>query len=165
MTSSTRQRMVDSTAHLLQERGYFGTGIRDILDRSAAPRGSMYFHFPGGKEQLAVEAVRQSGDGVRALLLGTFEDGELIYSGKVGTGFDAADFDTLARKFEPLERASAPFEEIPRAERKGAVWLEPRLVAQIAFMEWTPDGRLRHPSFLGLRSDKAAREVGREAEN
>src|SRR6476646_1850464 len=70
--SSTRQRMVDSTAHLLQERGYFGTGIRDILDRSGAPRASMYFHFPGGKEQPAVEAVRQSGEGVFALLLGIF---------------------------------------------------------------------------------------------
>ncbi|MGZ8401539.1 MAG: DNA ligase D [Methyloceanibacter sp.] len=97
-----------------------------------------------------------------SLLLGTFEDGELIYSGKVGTGFDAADFDTLARKFEPLERANAPFEEVPRAERKGAVWLEPRLVAQIAFTDRTRDGRLRHPSFKGLREDKPAREVLRE---
>jgi len=97
-----------------------------------------------------------------SLLLGTFEDGELIYSGKVGTGFDAADFDTLARKFEPLERANAPFEEVPRAERKGAVWLEPRLVAQIAFTDRTRDGRLRHPSFKGLREDKPAREVHRE---
>ena len=97
-----------------------------------------------------------------SLLLGTFEDGELIYSGKVGTGFDAADFDTLARKFEALERATAPFEEVPRAERKGAVWLEPRLVAQIAFTDRTRDGRLRHPSFKGLREDKPAREVHRE---
>jgi bifunctional non-homologous end joining protein LigD len=97
-----------------------------------------------------------------SLLLGTFEAGELIYSGKVGTGFDAADFDTLARKFEPLERANAPFEEVPRAERKGAVWLEPRLVAQIAFTDRTRDGRLRHPSFKGLREDKPAREVHRE---
>jgi len=60
--------MVDAAAQLLQERGYFGTGIRDVLERSGAPRGSMYFHFPDGKEQLAVEAVRQSGDDVRTLL-------------------------------------------------------------------------------------------------
>jgi bifunctional non-homologous end joining protein LigD len=97
-----------------------------------------------------------------SLLLGTFEDGKLSYSGKVGTGFDAADFDGLAQMFKPLERASSPFEEVPREERKGAVWLEPRLVAQIAFTERTRDGRLRHPSFKGLREDKPAREVHRE---
>ena len=99
-----------------------------------------------------------------SLLLGTFEDGTLAYSGKVGTGFDAADFDRLARKFKPLERASSPFAEVPREERKGAVWLEPKLVAQIAFTERTRDGRLRHPSFKGLREDKPAREVHREDE-
>ncbi len=97
-----------------------------------------------------------------SLLLGTFEDGTLAYSGKVGTGFDAVDFDRLARKFKPLERASSPFAEVPREERKGAVWLEPKLVAQIAFTERTRDGRLRHPSFKGLREDKPAREVHRE---
>jgi bifunctional non-homologous end joining protein LigD len=97
-----------------------------------------------------------------SLLLGTFEDGKLSYSGKVGTGFDAADFDGLAQMFKPLERASSPFEGVPREERKGAVWLEPRLVAQIAFTERTRDGRLRHPSFKGLREDKPAREVHRE---
>lgn len=97
-----------------------------------------------------------------SLLLGTFDDGQLIYSGKVGTGFDGADFDTLARKFKPLERAASPFVEVPAAERKDAVWLEPKLVAQIAFTERTRDGRLRHPSFKGLREDKPAREVHRE---
>ena len=97
-----------------------------------------------------------------SLLLGTFDDGKLIYSGKVGTGFDSGDFTSLAKKFTPLERASSPFEEVPREERKGAVWLEPKLVAQIAFTERTRDGRLRHPSFKGLREDKPAREVARE---
>ncbi len=97
-----------------------------------------------------------------SLLLGTFEDGKLIYSGKVGTGFDSADFDNLARKFKPLERTKSPFEEVPAVERKDAVWLEPKLVAQIAFTERTRDGRLRHPSFKGLREDKPAREVHRE---
>jgi bifunctional non-homologous end joining protein LigD len=94
-----------------------------------------------------------------SLLLGTFADGKLSYSGKVGTGFDAADFDALAGKFKPLVRATSPFEEVPREERKGAVWLEPELVAQIAFAERTRDGRLRHPSFKGLREDKPARDV------
>ena len=98
-----------------------------------------------------------------SLLLGSFEDGTLAYSGKVGTGFDAADFERLAQKFQPLERARSPFDEVPREERKGAVWLEPKLVAQIAFTERTRDGRLRHPSFKGLREDKPARDVHREA--
>jgi bifunctional non-homologous end joining protein LigD len=94
-----------------------------------------------------------------SLLLGTFGDGKLVYSGKVGTGFDAGDFDKLARRFTPLMRKSSPFEEVPREERKGAVWLEPKLVAQIDFTERTRDGRLRHPSFKSLREDKPAREV------
>ena len=94
-----------------------------------------------------------------SLLLGTFDGDKLIYSGKVGTGFDSGDLDRLARKFKPLEQGRSPFEEVSAAERKGTVWLEPKLVAQIAFTEKTRDGRLRHPSFQGLRDDKPAREV------
>ena len=97
-----------------------------------------------------------------SLLLGTFADGKLVYSGKVGTGFDARDFTRLAKTFEPLERRNSPFEEVPREERNDAVWLEPKLVCQIAFTEKTRDGRLRHPSFKGLRDDKKAPEVHNE---
>ena len=98
-----------------------------------------------------------------SLLLGTFENGKLIYVGKVGTGFGAADLDGLAKRFKPLERAASPFVEVPATERKGAVWLDPKLVCEVAYTEWTRDGRLRHPSFKGLREDKQAREVHREA--
>jgi bifunctional non-homologous end joining protein LigD len=98
-----------------------------------------------------------------SLLLGTFKDGELNYAGKVGTGFDSADLAALAKRFKPLERKMSPFAEVPAAERRGAVWLEPELVAEIAYTEWTGDGRLRHPSFQGLREDKPAREVQRDA--
>jgi bifunctional non-homologous end joining protein LigD len=97
-----------------------------------------------------------------SLLLGTFENGRLVYAGKVGTGFDAGDLTNLARQFKPLERSRSPFEEVPASERKGAVWLEPKLVAQVEFTERTRDGRLRHPSFQGLREDKPAHEVHRE---
>ena len=96
-----------------------------------------------------------------ALLVGHFDGDRLRYAGKVGTGFTHATLRELAGKLAPLVREESPFEPekgIPRA----ATWVEPELVAQIAFMEWTPDGRLRHPSFLGLRIDKAAREVVRE---
>jgi len=96
-----------------------------------------------------------------ALLVGHFEGDRLRYAGKVGTGFTRATLAELAGRLAPLVRDTSPFEPekgIPRA----ATWVEPELVAQIAFMEWTSDGRLRHPSFLGLRIDKAAREVVRE---
>ena len=96
-----------------------------------------------------------------ALLVGHFEGDRLRYAGKVGTGFTHATLRELSEKLAPLVRETSPFEPekgIPRA----ATWVEPELVAQFAFMEWTSDGRLRHPSFLGLRFDKPAREVVRE---
>jgi bifunctional non-homologous end joining protein LigD len=96
-----------------------------------------------------------------ALLVGHYEGDSLRYAGKVGTGFTHETLRELSGQLAPLVRETSPFEPekaIPRA----ATWVEPELVAQIAFMEWTPDGRLRHPSFLGLRDDKAAREVVRE---
>ncbi len=97
-----------------------------------------------------------------SLLLGTFDDGKLNFAGKVGTGFDSADFDKLSQRFKPLEQKASPFVEVPASERRDAVWLKPGLVAEIAFTEWTRDGRLRHPSFQGLREDKPADQVRRE---
>src|SRR3954454_22671272 len=106
-------------------------------------------------------APRGSRTELGALLVGHFEGDRLRYAGKVGTGFTRATLAELGGRLAPLVRETSPFEPekgIPRA----ATWVEPELVAQIAFMEWTSDGRLRHPSFLGLRMDKAAREVVRE---
>jgi bifunctional non-homologous end joining protein LigD len=100
-----------------------------------------------------------------SLLLGTYDGDKLIYAGKVGTGFGAAALTNLAKRFKPLERKSSPFEEVPAAERKGAVWLNPELVCQVAYVEWTRDGRLREPRFEGLREDKPAREVRREEQD
>ncbi len=94
-----------------------------------------------------------------SLLLGSYEDGALKFAGKVGTGFDTATMTMLAKRFKPLERATPPFIDVPAIEKKGARWLEPKLVCAVNFAERTPDGRLRHPSFQGLREDKAAREV------
>ena len=106
-------------------------------------------------------APRGSRTDLGALLVGHFEGDRLRYAGKVGTGFTRATLQELSERLAPLAREASPFEPekgIPRA----ATWVEPELVAQIAFMEWTPDGRLRHPSFLGIRIDKPAREVVRE---
>ncbi|MBK5219248.1 MAG: non-homologous end-joining DNA ligase [Thermoleophilia bacterium] len=95
-----------------------------------------------------------------ALLVGYYEDGELHYAGKVGTGFDQRTLADLGAKLEALEVPESPFarDGLPRVAR----WARPELVGQFAFSEWTRDGKLRHPSYLGLREDKPAREVVRE---
>ena len=92
-----------------------------------------------------------------ALVVGAFADGALRYAGKVGTGFTGKTLDALMRQFRPLVRPTSPFADAPRERR--VTWLEPRLVAQIGYTERTGDGKLRHPTFLGLRNDKPAREV------
>lgn len=97
-----------------------------------------------------------------ALLLGYHHGGELRYAGKVGTGFDAATLGDIARRLARLRRSDAPFADAGAISERGAVWVDPELVAQIGFTEWTRHGRLRHPRFLGLRDDKPAREVVRE---
>ena len=96
-----------------------------------------------------------------ALLVGYFEDGRLSYAGKVGTGFDRATLRELGARLRKLERDDPPFVDVHPIPR-GTHWVEPELVGQIAFTEWTRDGRLRHPRYLGLRNDKPAAEVVRE---
>ncbi len=96
--------------------------------------------------------------GFKSLLLGVHEHGTLRYAGKVGTGFDAATMDELRDRMDAIAR-DAPTVDAPRAAVRGAHWIEPRLVAEIAYAETTPDGVLRHASFLGLRGDKAAEAV------
>jgi len=92
-----------------------------------------------------------------AVLVGAFDGDGLRYAGKVGTGFTVKTLAELAGRFRALARATPPFVDPPRERR--VTWLEPRLVAQVGFMERTGDGRLRHPVFLGLRDDKAPAEV------
>ncbi|WP_267387671.1 DNA ligase D [Sphingomonas sp. GC_Shp_3] len=98
------------------------------------------------------------GRGFRSLLLGLHGPDGLIYAGKVGTGFNAALIDDLSGKLAKLERKTATV-TAPRAMVRGAHWVTPKLVAEVAFAETTPDGVLRHSSFIGLREDKAAAEV------
>ncbi len=101
--------------------------------------------------------------GFRSLLLGTKVGDTLHYAGKVGTGFTMDRIDELMAKMKPLQRKSAPVEDAPRAAVRGAHWIAPKLVAEIAYTETTASlgqgGVLRHPSFLGLREDKPAGEV------
>jgi len=104
-----------------------------------------------------------SRSGFGALLLGIHEGGKLRYAGKVGTGFDDKTLTKLRAILAKLEQKEAPFVNPPRGfEAKGAHWVKPQLVAEIAFTEWSNDGALRHPSFQGLREDKKATDVVRE---
>jgi bifunctional non-homologous end joining protein LigD len=99
--------------------------------------------------------------GFGALMLGYYSDGKLRYAGEVGTGFDTRMLLELAAKLNPLNADRSPFADYPRA-KKGQHFVKPKLVAQVAFTEWTHDGKLRHPRFLGLRKDKRPADVVRE---
>jgi len=100
-----------------------------------------------------------------ALVLGAYVGGELSWVGNCGTGFTEHDIDGLLARLRPLRRTESPFRVVPKMPRvrKGDVeWVEPELVCEVEFAEWTHDGHLRAPSFQGLREDKPAREVRRE---
>ena len=100
-----------------------------------------------------------------SLILGYWQGDELVYAGNVGTGFTDDEIDRLLAKLKPLERKEAAFREVPKMPkvRRDAVhWVQPKLVAEVEFVEWTHDGRLRAPSYQGLREDKESEEVRRE---
>lgn len=99
--------------------------------------------------------------GLGALLLGYFSGDDLVFAGKVGTGLDTALLLELRARCDALEIASAPFTQGSGLPRLGAHWVRPEIVVEVAFMEWTPHGKLRHPRLVRLRPDKLAREVVR----
>jgi bifunctional non-homologous end joining protein LigD len=99
--------------------------------------------------------------GFGALLIGYYEGGRLVYAGKVGTGFDSDLLRSFSNELVRLERKDPPFDE-GTLSRKGVHWVEPELVCEVGFSEWTRDGQLRHPRFIGLREDKPSRDVVRE---
>jgi bifunctional non-homologous end joining protein LigD len=105
---------------------------------------------------------RGARSGLGALLVGYHDDGALRFGGKVGTGFNQRELDRLSAKLRRLERATSPLADTNGIAKKGVHWVRPELVAQVGFAEWTPDGKLRHPRYLGLRDDKTADEIVRE---
>ena len=105
-----------------------------------------------------------SREGLGSLLLGVHDEGgTLVYAGRVGTGFTSESLRQLHAGLSAIEQRSSPFPNVPRgAIPRDVHWVKPSLVAEVEFIGWTNDGRLRHPSFQGLREDKSAREVVRE---
>jgi len=122
-----------------------------------------------GRQEFIIAGYTK-GQGRRAGTLGSLvlavrRGQELEYAGNVGTGFTGEEIEKLLKKLRPLRRKSPPFKEVPKMPkvRKGdVVWVEPKLVAEVEFAEWTHDGRLRAPSYQGLRDDKSAEDVRRE---
>jgi len=159
-----------------QGEDFYRQACRFGLEGIVSKRADLAYRSGRGKDWLKVKCLQRqemviggftepegARAGLGALLLGVYEGGRLVYAGKVGTGFSAKVLVELRRQLERSERQSQPFANPPRgAEARGAHWVEPKLVCEVAFTEWTRDGYLRHPTFQGLREDKAAREVRRE---
>jgi bifunctional non-homologous end joining protein LigD len=148
------------------EQGLEGI-VAKRLDSPYRPgkRGRDWLKIKNHREQEVVIGGWLPGKGRRegelgALLVGYYSDGELKYAGKVGTGFDASDLRLLRERLAPLERDDSPFEG--RQPEKGSIFVEPELVGEVEFSEWTNAGTMRHPSYKGLRDDKPARDVVRE---
>jgi bifunctional non-homologous end joining protein LigD len=101
--------------------------------------------------------------GFGSLILGVYEKGKLVYSGRVGTGFSIKQRLELQKKLDRISQPAMPFATKPRDPGlREAHWAKPELVAEVEFTEWTEEGSIRHPSFKGLREDKKAKDVVRE---
>lgn len=160
-------RVGDGEAYfaLACERGWEGL----IAKRAEAPyqprRSRDWLKFKCVNEQEFVIGGFTDPEGHRhgfgALLIGYYADGDLRYAGKVGTGYDERTLRDLRARLDERVRTEQPFAGA-RVRERGAHWVRPELVAEVAFTEWTGDGKLRHPRYLGLRRDKDPKDVRRE---
>jgi bifunctional non-homologous end joining protein LigD len=144
-----------------KRKGYEGIVAKDLASPYVEDRSRMWLKVKVRQEDEFIIVGYTPPRGHRryfgALLLGVYDHGALRYVGKVGTGFSESMQASLLRTFQPLARKTSPLVEPPR--ERGITYLAPRLVAQVAFEEWTADGKLRQPAFLGLRDDKEPAEV------
>jgi bifunctional non-homologous end joining protein LigD len=157
-------RLADSglnAFHVAKRNGFEGVVAKDASSRYVEGRSRLWLKFKVHLEDefviIGYTAPAGSRQHLGALLLGAYEDGKLIYVGKVGTGFSQQSLAELYRTFQPLIRTTPPVADPPRM--KDATFLAPRLVAQIAYEELTDDRKLRQPVFLGLRDDKRPKDV------
>jgi bifunctional non-homologous end joining protein LigD len=146
---------------IAKRRGYEGLVAKDQASPDEERRSHQWLKVKVRQEDEFVIAGYTRPAGSRkyfgALLLGAYDEGKLRYVGKVGTGFDQKTLAALHRKFQPFVTSRPLVSDPPR--EKGVVFLAPRLLAQISFQEWTRDGKLRQPVFLGLRDDKPPQQV------
>jgi bifunctional non-homologous end joining protein LigD len=146
---------------LAAKKGFEGLVAKDAAAPYVEGRSRRWLKVKVHQEDEFVIGGYTSPGGARnyfgSLLVGAHRRGDLIYAGRVGTGFTEKTLAELYRKFQPLVRKVSPFANLPR--EKSATWIAPKLVAQVSYHEWTSDEKLRQPVFLGLRDDKSAREV------
>lgn len=149
-----------------RSKGWEGLIAKDAQSKYLSRRSKRWLKFKCGHQQEVVIGGFTEPKGGRvgfgALLLGYFnKDGDFIYAGKVGTGFDDAFLESFRRKLDKIERKTSPYKDFDSGDA-GTHWVRPKIVGEVGFTEWTREGRLRHPRFLGLRDDKKAAEVTRE---
>lgn len=162
------------TSHRLKEgekyfreackRGWEGVIAKKARSIYLSKRTRDWLKFKGTNEQEFIICGYTPPSGSRvgfgALLIGYYEGKKLRFAGKVGTGYDTEMLKSLGKKLQSIEKSKSPFSEDVRI--KGAHYVQPTLVCQIGFTEWTLDKKLRHPRFLGLRKDKSPKDVKRE---
>jgi len=147
------------------EQGWEGIIAKRAAGRYLHRRSTDWLKFKCvSRQEFVIGGYTEPGgsrSGFGALLIGYYEKERLIYAGKVGTGFDERTLTDLHERLAAREQAASPFADKERPE-KGEHFVTPDMVCEVAFTEWTPEGRLRHPRYLGLRGDKAAGAVVRE---
>jgi DNA ligase D-like protein (predicted ligase) len=152
--------------HAACERGLEGLVAKRIDAPYSPGRSRDWLKFKCVQEQEFVVVgwtdPQGARSGIGALLVGYHEGPDLRFAGKVGTGFSERVLHELRHRLAPLERADPPLSPSKGLPGKGVHWVRPELVAQVGFSEWTDDGKLRHPRYLGLRDDKRPDEVVRE---
>ncbi|CAH1648141.1 DNA ligase D [Chelatococcus asaccharovorans] len=142
--------------------GHEGVIAKRLDGRYVGDRTSSWLKIKCTKRQeFVVGGYRpsDSGRGMASLILGTYENGRLIYRGRVGTGFTEAMRDNILAQLEKRRLVKPAFAAVPRDIARRARWVKPELVAEVTYSEITPDGSLRHPSFEGMREDKRADQV------
>jgi len=146
-------------------QGWEGIIAKDACSRYVHSRSKKWLKFKCVNRQEFVIGGYTDPEGERigfgALLIGYYQGDDLIYAGKVGTGYDDDTLRRLSSRLASLERKTSPF-AADDAPGKGVHWVTPKLVGEVEFTEWTDGGKLRHPSFLGLRRDKDPEDVARE---